>query len=200
MSQITQVVISGPIGCGKSTLLHALETKFQGNPLVSFLREPVEEWMDPEFPILLYFYENPSRWAFTFQQVVLRSLQQQMAKAKGRVIVTERSVLDGLHIFLEFQCRKGAISEGEYQLHKYFCLQGEKHPMVQCLLVCSSKECHHRVQCRKGIEEGFGEYMSDIHEMYQQFPHDILLPNETREDFQHSVERVEEVIRNLLSK
>ena len=39
------IVIQGNIGSGKSTFVEKLKTKYENNPKMCFLQEPVSEWL-----------------------------------------------------------------------------------------------------------------------------------------------------------
>lgn len=60
------VSIEGNLGAGKSTLLSFLNVKT--------IKEPVEEWSNVAGAnILERYYNDPKRWAFTFQLNALHS-------------------------------------------------------------------------------------------------------------------------------
>lgn len=60
------ISVEGNIGAGKSTLLSLLD--------MEVIKEPVDEWENTGGKnILEKYYEDPKRWAFTFQLNALHS-------------------------------------------------------------------------------------------------------------------------------
>ena len=70
------ISIEGNIGSGKSTLMEIFKQKFPQLELthaseIFYLDEPVEDWkninQNQDLNILQTFYEDPCRWAYSFQ-------------------------------------------------------------------------------------------------------------------------------------
>ena len=65
------ISIDGNIGSGKSTLMEELKAHYSSNKNVVFLKEPVDEWEtitdENGSTILEKFYENPTKYGFSFQ-------------------------------------------------------------------------------------------------------------------------------------
>ena len=66
------ITLEGNIGAGKSTLLEKLHEKYQHDPTIIFLKEPVDTWEQIKDEtsgdtILKMFYANPAKYAFPFQ-------------------------------------------------------------------------------------------------------------------------------------
>lgn len=60
------ISIEGNLGAGKTTLLSLLN--------ISCIKEPVDEWENLKGTnILKNYYEDPKRWAFTFQLNAIHS-------------------------------------------------------------------------------------------------------------------------------
>lgn len=62
------VSIEGNIGSGKSTLLRFLKKRISN---IEVVPEPVAEWQSTK--LLHLYYQQPERWAFTFQTYALFS-------------------------------------------------------------------------------------------------------------------------------
>ena len=96
------VSIEGNIGAGKTTLLNLLN--------IEVIKEPVEEWQDlGGASILKRYYQDPKRWAFTFQLNALHSRQnlwnRTMKESPDSLHFSERSPLADRHIFGELMYR-----------------------------------------------------------------------------------------------
>ena len=78
------IAIEGNIGCGKSTQLELLQTKN-----FNVYKEPIDSWPLQEF------YDNPSRWGFLLQIVILRTF----VKGTHPLSIHERSPLSSKYIF-----------------------------------------------------------------------------------------------------
>jgi len=99
------ITLEGTIGAGKSTLLAQLAEWY---PTAHIIREPVDLWTRLTLPdgrsLLALFYEDPARWAFTFQQYAfltrLTLLQEALHQTPPPpLIIMERSPLTDRHIF-----------------------------------------------------------------------------------------------------
>jgi deoxyadenosine/deoxycytidine kinase len=99
------IVIDGNIGAGKTTQLDLLEKKG-----FRVRREPLDEWPLNEF------YENPSRWAFFFHMVLLKT---QKPPSSSRVIY-ERSLYSSRYVFWEVLKEDGTVTQKEDETYEYF--------------------------------------------------------------------------------
>lgn len=85
--------IEGNIGAGKTTLLELLEKQI---PNCKVIYEPVDEWKNiGGNDLLKSFYDDPKRWAFTFELESMvskiRKIHEAM-KTNSDVILLERSI------------------------------------------------------------------------------------------------------------
>jgi deoxyadenosine/deoxycytidine kinase len=99
------IVIDGNIGAGKTTQLDLLEKKG-----FRVRREPLDDWPLEEF------YQDPSRWAFFFHMVLLKT---QKPPASPRVIY-ERSLYSSKYVFWEVLLEQGTVSKKEDEIYEYF--------------------------------------------------------------------------------
>ncbi len=113
------ISIEGNIGSGKSTLLRFLKKRIAG---VEVIPEPVQEWQSTN--LLHLYYQQPERWAFTFQTYALFSrlkLLRDSYNAAGRkcsLMVSERSIDADHEVFAKLLHNKGYLNETEYILYK----------------------------------------------------------------------------------
>ncbi len=165
--------VVGPIGSGKSTAVRHLERMSTPDQLIiRIAEEPVAEWIEDSMPDgsnfswLKSFYEDQKRWAFSFQMKVLVTvtaslkLQMHLAAEEERrtgvpvIVVTERTCLDGQHIFMVNAMRKGYIDQSEYKLYCEMLMLLESPKPDDVLFVhTSSGTCYTRIMTRQRVGE-----------------------------------------------
>lgn len=102
------VTIEGIIGAGKSTVLRWLKERAQGPTKI--IEEPVEKWV--RTGQLGKFYEDPAKYAYSFQQEVLKSFETN--EVTGDLIVRERSPFSSFYVFAAIQHALSNISISEF--------------------------------------------------------------------------------------
>ena len=114
------ISVEGNLGAGKSTLLSILQA--------DTIKEPVDEWENTAGSnILQRYYEDPKRWAFTFQLNALHSRAKLWEEAirknqeSDKILFSERSPLADRHIFGEIMQREGNFEEVEYAVYDSLC-------------------------------------------------------------------------------
>jgi len=104
--------IEGNIGVGKSTLVNALKERG-----LETLQEPVEAWSSccnsNGKNILQEFYDDPKRWAYTFQSMAFRTRVMGMSSLPDNCII-ERSVYTDRMVFAEAALDDGYIDAIEW--------------------------------------------------------------------------------------
>lgn len=168
--------IEGNVGAGKTTLLEYLTTaKFDTPHIVCY--EPVDEWMNfkldsNEKSLFELFYENPKKYAFSFQMMALQSrfehLRNIIAQNKGKIIICERSFLTDSEVFAKLQHEEGNISDIDYHIYKkwHSFFLDILNPDIRGIIYLNTSpaECMKRIEVRKRKgEEGFSaEYMNKL--------------------------------------
>ena len=75
--------------------------------------------------ILKQYYDNPKRWAFTFQIMALHSRntlwKKTIQERPGVLHYSERSPLADRHIFGEIMHNEGNLDEAEYLVYDSIC-------------------------------------------------------------------------------
>lgn len=108
--------VCGCIGAGKTTIIDSLLVpffKYRGFS-VSVVREPIEEWGD----MLEKFYQDQSRWAYTFQTLTLTSrVKAWNNRTKAQVVIVERGI-ESDNIFARMLADEGTMSAAEYSCYK----------------------------------------------------------------------------------
>ena len=119
------VSIEGNIGSGKSTFINYLSKVFDEREVV-IVPEPVGEWesiCDKDGKsMLVNFYEDQTRNAFSFQMMVYISRLVCLKRAiennpQAKLIVTERCLETDRNVFAKMLYREGKIRELDYQIY-----------------------------------------------------------------------------------
>jgi deoxyadenosine/deoxycytidine kinase len=156
------ISIEGNMGVGKTTFINTLQEYFKDKHPIHILEEPVSLWQsikDKEGKdILSHFYEDQSKWAFSFQMMAyisrLAILKQAIKDHPDSIIITERSVHSDRHIFAKMLYDDKLINEIDYQIYnQWFDHFIEDVPITGTIyLQCTPEISNQRVlkRARKG--------------------------------------------------
>lgn len=169
------VSLEGNIGSGKSTLLAQVVGDFD------ILPEPVEKWTAPlpclgQSSMLQEYYQDPSN-SFAFQMYVLKTrLDQVLAVAPGRAILSERCMSSHDAIFATRARLRGDIGDVQWVTYRGWVdstsrLSGERTPHGVVYLRTSPAVCALRQQGRdRGAEadlpDDLLEHLHTEHDAY----------------------------------
>lgn len=93
------IALEGNIAIGKSTMLNKL--KALGPVTIQTIREPLGQWTNNSgINLLEKTYENPKKWSFIFQSLVMTNLLQNHM-APGKVKLMERTLGAAYNVFLQ---------------------------------------------------------------------------------------------------
>jgi deoxyguanosine kinase len=112
--------IEGNIGSGKSTLLRSLMNSMSQ---ITAIPEPVEKWQHVAgYNLLDKYYEDPTRWGYTFQVNCILSRMTQLSNLfesmrPDKIYVSERSVQADKFIFAKIMHKLNKMNDMEYQLY-----------------------------------------------------------------------------------
>uniref|UniRef100_A0A1J3DLR0 Deoxycytidine kinase n=1 Tax=Noccaea caerulescens TaxID=107243 RepID=A0A1J3DLR0_NOCCA len=181
--------VEGNISVGKSTFLQKIANEtLELQDLVEIVPEPVAKWQDigpDHFNILEAFYNEPQRYAYTFQNYVfVTRLMQEKESAAGikPLRLMERSVFSDRMVFVRAVHEAKWMNEMEISIYDSWF-----DPVVSALpglvpdgfiyLRASPDTCHKRMMLRKRAEEGGVslKYLQDLHEKHESW----LLPFES---------------------
>ena len=120
------ITIEGNIGAGKSTFVKFLKEeceKLEIKDLI-FLQEPVDEWTKIKVngvTILEKFYEDPEKYAFSFQMMAYISRLAILTKAlndnPNATIISERCLLTDKHVFAKMLYDSNKIDPYSFQIY-----------------------------------------------------------------------------------
>jgi deoxyadenosine/deoxycytidine kinase len=144
------ISLEGNIGVGKTTILDALESEN-----VEIIFEPVEYWRNSR--MLEKFYNQPSRWAFTFQTMILNSFYRISKENECNSIIkfTERSLLSARYCFSKLARENGYLNEIEYQIleQSYELVDKKFYPNFIIYLCATPETVYQRIKTRGRAEE-----------------------------------------------
>ena len=158
MTRFEVTSIDGNIGSGKSTLMKNLREYYKDEPNVVFLREPVDEWEKVKdengVTMLEKFYEDPEKYAFSFQMMayvsrlkVFKDAVKNINSSKKVYIITERSLYTDKMVFAKMLYDTNKIEKVNYQIYlNWFDTFSEEFPVHKIVYVKTEPEkCHSRI-------------------------------------------------------
>ncbi len=172
------ISIDGNIGSGKSTLMGELKKYYCDNKNVVFLKEPVDEWGnitdENGITILEKFYENPSKYGFSFQIMAYISrldvMRKEIKKNPNAIFISERSLFTDKLVFAKMLFDSGNIELVNYKIYlKWFDTFAEEFPVSKVIYVNTEPEiCHQRIEKRSRTGESNIplEYLQNCHKYH----------------------------------
>ncbi|XP_065842451.1 deoxycytidine kinase 2-like [Oscarella lobularis] len=231
---VRRVAVEGNIGSGKSTLLRLLKERSGDCLTVDIVPEPLSEWLGSDSTastgkenLLEMFYENPTRWAYTFQNYACLSRVRAQIEAptshlEGQLnpaLLFERSIYSDRVCFGLNSYQAGFLSDMEWRLYcDWLTFITEKLPGLKLdgiiYLRTDPKVCFSRLRQRSRPEERAIElsYLQSLHEKHENWlastENDPFVPQafkrfpvivlDGNEDFEHLPEKQEEILMTLL--
>ncbi|NCY25908.1 MAG: hypothetical protein EBX37_14010 [Alphaproteobacteria bacterium] len=172
--------VEGNIGTGKSTFLNMLEIHHSDKYQVIY--EPVDVWTSFQDSsgknILQYFYDNPERFAYVFQNTAFVSRVEKLKEIDPtkEAVFIERSIWSDKNVFAKNCFESKLMTEIEYKLYlKWFAWLEQnfkvEFPYEFVYLKCSPQTSYGRMKKRDRNEEGGVslEYLKEIHERHEQW-------------------------------
>lgn len=169
------IIVEGNVGAGKSTFLKMLQQYLD----VGFVFEPHEQWQNVENTgnILEKFYEEPKRWAYTFQSYAfitrIRAQQEYARTAPQTTCILERSVFSDRYCFAKNAYESGFMSELEWYLYREWFAWLVQHYMPKpagfIYLRVDPQVCLDRMHIRNRHEESGVSlaYLNQLHEKHE---------------------------------
>lgn len=164
------VFVEGNIGCGKTTFLN-----YFANSDMHILSEPVEMWRNVEGHNLLdLMYDNPSRWAFTFQSYAQLTMLDLHTRASAQTVkMMERSIYSARYCFVENLAKEGLLPASEYvvldEWFKWITSHLDTGGDLIVYLRTQPEVALERTQLRARKEEGCItlDYLKKLHELHE---------------------------------
>jgi deoxyadenosine/deoxycytidine kinase len=179
--------IEGNIGAGKSTIIRKLQEKYNRKQNILFLQEPVEFWTSFQDSktgknILDLFYENPKKYAFSFQMLAFQSRYELLRNTIENIrkegtpidtIVMERSLDADYHIFAKTMFENGTLEETEWDIYRFVTRERLAEFGVSGIiwLDVPAEECYSRVQerAREGEDGITLNYLRSCEEAHREW-------------------------------
>tara|TARA_B100001094_G_C18168738_1_gene793787 strand:- start:1271 stop:1846 length:576 start_codon:yes stop_codon:yes gene_type:complete len=154
------VSVEGNMSSGKTTVLEQKQLK----PFSVI--ENIKMWD----PYLKLFYENPKRYGYLLQTVILRS-QEQMLTTKNKeygLLLTERSPGVSFKVFVDLQYEEGNLIDLEYEALKRW-YENTWTPDIYIYLRTDPDVCFERwkKRNRKSEESMNLDYLKKLHQKYE---------------------------------
>jgi deoxyadenosine/deoxycytidine kinase len=212
MSKPRVFFVEGNIGTGKSTFLKMIENL--NNDKYQVIYEPVDTWTSftdsSGKNILQYFYDDPKRFAYTFQNTAFVSRVEKLKEIDEtkEAVFIERSIWSDKHIFAKNCFESGTMSEIEYKLYlKWFTWLEEnvgfKYMHEFVYLRCTPELSYERMKTRSRSEEaGVSlDYLTQIHEKHEDWVREMLQEGKTPITSLNAIENMkdESVFQDYLS-
>ena len=119
--------IEGNIGSGKTTIFNKLR-KIMQSEKIRFIEEPVDIWQtiksgEDDENILVKFYKNKEKYAFSFQIMAYLTFLKQIKKCIQEnplceIIISERSIESGYNIFTKMAIDEKYMNDIELQIYQ----------------------------------------------------------------------------------
>jgi deoxyadenosine/deoxycytidine kinase len=211
-------ILEGNIGAGKSTFLRLVSHYL---PHVKTILEPINNWQHMTYgqSLLANFYNNPERWAYTFELLTMVCRVQDHLKEQEQEYtakIMERSIYSGYYCFAHNSYTQGFMSPAEWHIYEqwfsFLILNKCQPPRGFIYLRVSPKVAYERIKKRNRDAEktlSFG-YLKQIHKRHEQFliKKNGILPHLKRvpvlvlncdEDFEQNSTQLDEHIQKIQS-
>lgn len=176
------ISVEGNIGAGKTTLIKNMEKKLASDEIV-FLKEPVDIWETIRDPvdhesILVKFYRDPHKYAFSFQVMAYASRLSIIRKTiadnpKCKVIICERSLDADRNIFAKMLYKDGMIDSIHFQIYNHFFNEySEDYALSGIIYIDADPDvCKSRIEMRardgeSNIKTDYLKKCRDFHEKW----------------------------------
>ncbi len=194
------IAIAGNIGAGKTTLTKML-AKYYG-------------W-EPRFesvgfnPYLKDYYDDIPRWSFCLETYFLKERFKDMLAVMQaeHTIVQDRSIYEGVHVFVTNNYLRGDLSERDYTTYMELFHNMEsmlRYPDLMIYLRKSVPSLIAQIQKRgREYEQGMQiDYLKDLNDRYEEFiykhyPGRVLIVESDDLDFENRPEDFRTVINRI---
>jgi deoxyadenosine/deoxycytidine kinase len=170
-------IVEGNIGAGKSTFLKLLAEKIS---TITVAQEPVYDWQNKIYgqSLLENFYQQPQRWAYSFETLTLLCrvrehlhLQQQVSV---NTLICERSIYSGFYCFAQNSFDSGFLNQLEWSMYCdwfSFLVPASCKPQGFIYLQANPEICYERTKKRnRSAEDTISlDYITQIHRRHEEF-------------------------------
>ena len=194
------IAISGNIGAGKTTLTKMLAKYYGWEPRfesVSFN------------PYLEDYYTDIERWSFCVETYFLKERFKDMLRIKEveHTIVQDRSIFEGVHVFVTNNYMRGDLSERDYQTYMELFEHMKRMMKLPDLMIYLRKSVPSliaQIQKRgRDYEKTMQlDYLRDLNERYEEFIFKqyegrVLVIESDGMDFESNVEDFRKIVNKI---
>jgi deoxyadenosine/deoxycytidine kinase len=209
-------IIEGIIGAGKSTFLQMLK---QRSLEFSIACEPVHNWEKHLYgqSLLTNFYQQPQRWAYTFELMTLMHRAHDyglLQKIDSYNLFVERSLYSGHYCFAYNSFMQGFMSALEWKLYQdwftFLVVQKCRAPQGFIYLKIDPVVAYERIKKRnryaektlslaylKQINERHEEFLISHKHMYGPINNVPVLVLDVTHDFEHDPVYMESLVKQV---
>ena len=159
--------IAGNIGCGKTTLTRKLSEHYGWTPRYESVTYN---------PYLEDYYSDIPRWSFNLEVYFLAQRFKDVLEIRrsDEVIIQDRTILEGVHIFVENNYRMGNLSDRDYRTYMdLFDLMMSlvKEPDLLIYIKSSVPHLVSQIQKRgREYEQGISlDYLAGLNSLYEKW-------------------------------
>ena len=154
-----KIVIDGNIGCGKTTMIKRLNDDMR----IPIFLEPLHKWND----LLSLFYEDPQKWAFSFNLEVLLTFNEW--KENNFPAIYERNPQSCRYVFTENNFESGHLHPLQMEVFKKIYERLAWVPDILIYIRTDPQICYKRMQERgRNCESSVSlDYLQKIHDKYE---------------------------------
>ena len=159
--------IAGNIGCGKTTLTRKLSEHYGWTPRYESVTYN---------PYLEDYYSDIPRWSFNLEVYFLAQRFKDVLEISksDEVIIQDRTILEGVHIFVENNYRMGNLSDRDYRTYMdLFDLMMSlvKEPDLLIYIKSSVPHLVSQIQKRgREYEQGISlDYLAGLNSLYEKW-------------------------------
>lgn len=194
------IAIAGNIGAGKTTLTRMLSKHYGWEPRF----EPVMV-----NPYLDDYYHDIARWSFALEVYFLKERFRDVLDIahKEHTIIQDRSIFEGVYVFVENNYQQGNLSKTDYQTYmELFELMTKitQYPDLMIYLRKSLPELVRQIQLRgRDYEQSIQlEYLKGLNERYEDFIFHkyqgrVLVIESDGLDFEHNPQHFSQIINKI---
>ncbi len=194
------IAIAGNIGAGKTTLTKMLAHHYGWEPRFESVGFN---------PYLEDYYSDLKRWSFALETYFLKERFRDilLVNQADHTIVQDRSIFEGVHVFVTNNYLRGDLSERDYTTYmELFGLMQRviKLPDLMIYLRKSIPTLVKQIQKRgRDYEQGMQiDYLKDLNEryeefIYQKYPGKVLVIESDNMDFEHNPDDFQKIINKI---
>ena len=159
--------IAGNIGCGKTTLTRKLSEHYGWTPRYESVTYN---------PYLEDYYSDIPRWSFNLEVYFLAQRFKDVLEIRrsDEVIIQDRTILEGVHIFVENNYRMGNLSDRDYRTYMdlfELMMSLVKEPDLLIYIKSSVPHLVSQIQKRgREYEQGISlDYLAGLNSLYEKW-------------------------------